>query len=386
MARIQELKLLAVDLPFRKPFKHAAASRATSASLFLKCVTDTGDIGFGECLPREYVTGETRDSAFELLAAHVLPRLRGRKFDSFPAVIDFLTSCDGKAPADWVSPTEPQSAAWCAVDLALLDAFGRHFGTRVRLGEQTELPAAARYSVVVSTNASLKTLLLIRFGGVRNVKLKVEAEDNVGSAKRLRRILGAKCDIRADANMAWNAETALREMTALSRFGITSFEQPLPADDIDGLAEVVRESADRFDIMADESLSDRDSLLQLIERKACTAANVRISKCGGLIAAHRRCTEAIDAGLTLQIGCQVGESSLLSAAHLALTQAVPQARYLEGCFGKLLLRNDPVYPQLNFGFGGRPPKPPGGHGFGVEVDEAELRNHASRCEVITSSN
>ena len=50
MAAISGFELFAVDLPFRKPFKHAAAERISSDSLFLKCRTDTGVSGFGESL------------------------------------------------------------------------------------------------------------------------------------------------------------------------------------------------------------------------------------------------------------------------------------------------------------------------------------------------
>ena len=83
--------------------------------------------------------------------------------------------------------------------------------------------------------------------------------------------------------------------------------------------------------------------------------------------------EALTAGLTVQVGCQVGESSLLSAAHLALVTAVENVTYAEGCFGHLLLREDPVRPVLQFGFGGRAPALPHGPGLGVEMDDQMLQ-------------
>jgi muconate cycloisomerase len=81
--------------------------------------------------------------------------------------------------------------------------------------------------------------------------------------------------------------------------------------------------------------------------------------------------------LTVQIGCQVGESSLLSAAQLALVEAVRDVTYLEGCFGRRLLRDDPAAPVLQFGFGGARPMRPQGLGFGVEVDDQLLRRYAA---------
>jgi L-alanine-DL-glutamate epimerase-like enolase superfamily enzyme len=139
-------------------------------------------------------------------------------------------------------------------------------------------------------------------------------------------------------------------------------------------------------IVADEGLTHRESLRTLISRRACTGANVRISKCGGLIGAYARCREALEAGLMLQVGCQVGESSLLSAAHLTLLQALapltPGVRYAEGCFGGHLLREDPVTPSVQFGYGGRPPRRPAGAGLGVQVDRAMLERWAVDQAVV----
>jgi L-Ala-D/L-Glu epimerase len=85
---------------------------------------------------------------------------------------------------------------------------------------------------------------------------------------------------------------------------------------------------------------------------------------------------SLDAGLLLQVGCQVGESSLLSAAHLALLSALaplrPGVRYAEGCFGRHLLREDPASPLVQFGYGGRPPPRPPGAGLGVQLDQTML--------------
>ncbi len=379
--RIVRFRIHAMDLPFRRPFKHAAAERSTSDSILLECETEDGTIGFGECLPRAYVTGETRDGTFDLLREKVLPGLVGRDFKDLDEVRGFLEECDGRAPGEWVPPDRPQGAAWCAVDLALLDTFGRAFGVPVRLSDRGAPPKSLRYSVVLSSSAGWKTLLMTRLVAIRQVKLKVEAGREQAGALRTRHWLGRRCDVRADANMAWSVDQGLARMAALARLGIHSYEQPLPADDLEGLARLVRESGQG--VMADESLNDRESLQRLIEKRACTAVNVRISKCGGLLAARRRIREALDAGLDVQVGCQVGESSLLSAAQLVLLSAVHPVKYAEGCFGQLLLREDPAQPVLQFGFGGRPPALPAGPGFGVQMNRDLLARYTAREETIS---
>ena len=288
MAAIASFELYAVDLPFRKPFRHAAAERNESSSLFLKCTTDTGISGFGETLPRDYVTGESRESAFAMLRDAILPRLVGQNFDSLDEAEVFLQRCDGQTPG-WISADTPQTAAWCAVDLALLDAFGRAFHSAAPRGVRAPLPLSFRYSGVLSADKGLrlvKSALKQKLYGIRQVKLKVDDAKDVEAVRLLRRVFGRSLEVRVDANMAWNAAQAIEAMQAMARHGVRSFEQPVAAGDFAGMGQAV--SATRLGVMADESFSTRESLRGLVEAKACTAVNVRISKCGGLIAATNR--------------------------------------------------------------------------------------------------
>jgi L-alanine-DL-glutamate epimerase-like enolase superfamily enzyme len=295
--------------------------------------------------------------------------------------VSFLEHCDGKAPPEWVDPETPQTAAWCSVDLALLDAVGRACGAPVSLGGRPPADAALgwyRYSGVGSAGqgwAYAVSLLKLRAFRFPQVKLKLEQEGAVAAARTARRLLGRRVDLRVDANMAWNVEQALEVIGQLHAVGIRSFEQPIASGDLAGQARLVAESPAQ--IMVDEGLTDRDSLQRFIAQGACTAANVRISKCGGLVGAYARCREALDAGLVLQVGCQVGESSLLSSAHLTLLSALapltPGVRYAEGCFGRHLLREDPAAPLVQFRYGGRPPRRPPGAGLGVQVDPGALQ-------------
>jgi muconate cycloisomerase len=383
MPTVTELQLFAVDLPFKTAFRHAAAARTTSESLFLRVSLDSGVDGWGEALPRAYVSGESRQDAFALLRNAILPALAGRTFQSLPEVVSFLEKCDGKAPPEWVRPDVPQTSAWCCVDLALLDAFGRDFGHPASLGGQP--PGGSleryRYSGVVSAGQGwpyAKSLLKMRAFGFPQVKLKLGEDGAPQAARTARRLLGRRVDLRVDANMAWGVEQALDVIQELHTVGIRSFEQPIAVGDLAGLARLVRESP--AEIVVDEGLTDRESLQALISHQACTGANVRISKCGGLVGAYARCREALDAGLVLQVGCQVGESSLLSAAHLTLLSALaplrPGVRYAEGCFGRHLLREDPASPLVQFSYGGRPPPRPPGAGLGVRIDQAMLQRWA----------
>jgi muconate cycloisomerase len=216
-------------------------------------------------------------------------------------------------------------------------------------------------------------LLAFRLLGFRALKLKVDQHSDPAELARIRRRAGRGIVLRADVNMGWDVPQALAKMPAFAREGVRSFEQPLAADDLDGAARLVSETG--LDVMADESLNTRQSLERLVELRACTAINARISKCGGLVATLARCHEALAAGLWVQVGCQVGESSLLSAAHIHLCSEFGQVRYAEACFGRLLLAEDPAAPLMQFRRGGRPPLLPSEPGLGVAVDESCLARH-----------
>ena len=379
---IARFDVMSVDLPFRLTFKHAAAAREVSSSVFVRCITASGAVGYGESLPRAYVTGESQAETHELLRDELLPRLVGHSFSDYAQVRDFLAACDGKAPAEWGLGIKPQTAAWCAVDLALLDAFGRSFGENVGGGSNAPDPGY-RYSAVISAAGGwplYKTLLKLRLFGLNQVKVKLGGGIGLEAIRTIGRALGRRADVRIDLNMLWDKEEALRSMPAYDAAGVRSFEQPLPADQLEELSELVEKTG--LYVMADESLNDAGSLETLIGMKACSAANVRVSKCGGLMAAINRCRRALDAGLMLQVGCQVGESSLLSAAQLALMSEVSGIRYLEGCFGTHLLERDPVSPELRFGRGGRPPQRPAGPGLGVNVDAGYLEQCTTRKDEV----
>ncbi|MFL6294657.1 MAG: mandelate racemase/muconate lactonizing enzyme family protein, partial [Actinomycetes bacterium] len=321
MPQVTDLRLFAVDLPFKVAFRHAAAARISSESLFLRVRLDNGVEGWGESLPRAYVSGESREQAIAQQRDTNQPALVGHTLRSLPEAVSFLEKCDGKAPPEWVRPEVPQTSAWCSVDLVLLDAFGKASGEPAGPAvTDGQAPAAAgleryRYSGVVSAGRGwpyAKSLLKIRAFGFRQVKLKLEREGAVRAARTARLVLGRRVELRVDANMAWDVEQALEVIGQLRAVGIRSFEQPIASSDLAGLARLVAESSAH--IMVDEGLTDRDSLQRFIGQRACTAVNVRISKCGGLVAAGARCREALAAGLLLQGGCPVGESSRLSAA------------------------------------------------------------------------
>jgi muconate cycloisomerase len=102
---------------------------------------------------------------------------------------------------------------------------------------------------------------------------------------------------------------------------------------------------------------------------------LRLSKCGGLGAANRIRQIAAAAGIRCQLGCHVGETSILSAAGRHFAACGPELVYLEGSFSPFLFAREPVAQPLVFGHRGLAPLLPG-PGLGIEVLDQILHDLA----------
>src|SRR5258707_14219367 len=65
--KVVELTAFHVRIPLRRAIQHASHIRTETDNVIVRCVLDDRTEGFGEGVPREYVTGETIDSALALL-------------------------------------------------------------------------------------------------------------------------------------------------------------------------------------------------------------------------------------------------------------------------------------------------------------------------------
>src|SRR5262249_50169783 len=123
--RIASLKLFRVAVPLKKVVRHASFERSGSENLVVRVELADGREGYGEGVPRPYVTGETVASTFDVLAAHDWARRIGQPAD-FRQVVERLEAL--RLPETEADPRGMAgNAARCALELAILDAFGRRF-------------------------------------------------------------------------------------------------------------------------------------------------------------------------------------------------------------------------------------------------------------------
>jgi muconate cycloisomerase len=109
--------------------------------------------------------------------------------------------------------------------------------------------------------------------------------------------------------------------------------------------------------------------------------NIRLSKCGGLLTSQRILADAHGRGIPCQMGAQVGESGILTAAGRAFACAYPELLYREGAAGRFLLEEDLTVEETSFGPGGMAPALRG-PGLGVTVDEERLARRATVRGVV----
>jgi L-alanine-DL-glutamate epimerase-like enolase superfamily enzyme len=386
--RVRAVEIHRLAIPMRLAFEHAAATRSLADPLVV-CLSGeapyAGHAGYGETLARPYVTGESAETVVQDIEQVLVPRLVEFRAESFAQAVEFSDSLPTQVDGRLIH------AARTAVELAVLDLAGRVFRRRVaevagwldlRGFASPGCLGAVRYSGVVvgRTRARLTWLLRAqRCYGLRDFKIKVAVD---GWQRRLEwahsvlrdALRCGRATLRADANGGWSLSEARRALPALEACGVGALEQPLaPADD-GQLAELARPQG--CELIADESLVTLADAQRLIEQGAVRVFNVRLAKVGGLLPALRMAHLALSAGRDVQLGCLVGETSLLSAAGAAFLEVCPRVRFAEGAFGGWLLRDEVTREPVRFGYGGRLARRAGA-GLGVGVDTAALRRLAA---------
>ena len=374
---IERLTIHCLSIPFVLAFQHATKDRRSSDAIIVE-LHGGGVSGYGEALPREYVTGETESLLVSQLTDHVWPRLRGAVVDAaapdvleaIGALLDEALGAPEPAPARAPGVVAFHSLR-CALELALVDAWLRlnRRGLAELLPPST--PAVA-YSGVISSGSVERAAGLARkmlLGGLQQIKIKVGDEQDEQRVEAVRAVVGSGCSLRVDANGAWGEQQALRKLERLAALGVVSCEEPLGRAQQAALPRLV--AASPIPIMVDESLVTAADARWLLEQRGCHAFNLRLNKLGGLLPCLRLARAASEHGVWCQLGSHVGETSVLAAAGRHLALHLGGLRFVEGSFGSLLLSQDIASPSIKFGHGGRGGGI-GGPGLGASVVPARL--------------
>jgi L-alanine-DL-glutamate epimerase-like enolase superfamily enzyme len=265
------LRFRELRIPFKVAFKHAAAERTETETAWVDAVAADGTVGSGESCPRPYVTGETLASARAFVTAHEV------------GVGDEIS--DVASLRAWIAAHEEEidanPAAWCAIELAILDLLGKR--ARVPLEALLSLPPVAgafRYSAVLGDASPAEFHAMAeryRRLGFRDFKVKLS-----GLGDRDREKLAVfetwEADpprVRADANNLWRgADEAIAGLRALS-YEFFAIEEPIQKNQPGELSRIA--AALGCPIILDESCARREQVDRLSEPASQWLINVRVA-------------------------------------------------------------------------------------------------------------
>jgi L-alanine-DL-glutamate epimerase-like enolase superfamily enzyme len=212
------------------------------------------------------------------------------------------------------------------IDIALWDAVGKATGQPVwrLLGARRDRVPA--YAMVGWLNYDLDTLKRICATaleqGFKGVKIKVGAAtlaEDVARIEAARSAIGPDALLMVDANQVFSRHEALRRGQVYADLGCYWFEEPLRADDFDGLAELAR--ALPIPIAAGENLYGKRQFRDLFARRAVGIVQPDLRRAGGV-------TECLEIGL-LADAFEVPYASHGGGVHLHILAALPNALFLE---------------------------------------------------------
>ena len=315
-------KGLAMDFePYPLELKHvftvASYSRTATPGVQVR-VGYEGLVGYGEASMPPYL-GETVDSVVAFLSKVDLSR-----FSDPCGLEEILAYVDAIGPGN--------NAAKAAVDIALHDLVGKLLGApwwKIWGLDKKRAPLTT-YTIGIDTPEQMKLKTREVEGRFRMLKVKVGLPGDRENIRAVRQ--ATSLPLAVDANQGWKDPAFALDMVHwLKEQGVVLVEQPLPKEDIDGMAWLAERSP--LPIIADESVKRLDDVRRIAG--ACHGINIKLMKSTGMREAWKMLNLARALGLKVMVGCMTETSCAVSAA----AQLSPAADYAD-LDGNLLIAND----------------------------------------------
>ena len=328
-----------LELRTRHPFIIARGGQSDYRTVWVRLRDRDGHEGWGEAAATRFY-GETPESVMAALN-HYAAALPDDPFDL------------EEAERRWALLLRENPAARAALSAALHDLVGKRLGVPLyRLwGLDPARAPRSTFTIGLDTPEKMRAKVLEAAEyPILKVKLGTDRDGEI-----LRTIRDATDrEIRVDANCGWTVKQAIGMLPVLREFGVTVLEQPLPPDQLEGLAAITRRAD--IPVIADESCKVATDIPPLVGK--VDGINIKLAKCGGLREAIRMVAVARAHGLLVMVGCMI-ESSIAITAAAHLTPLVD----IVDLDGAALLANDPF---TGARIDGGQVRLPSGPGLGVE--------------------
>lgn len=310
-----KLEFFKYTLELKDTFTISHGSRNFQETLIV-AVTSGGYTGYGEAAATSYYGVSTEG----MIAAikKVAPILE-KSIDLSPEEIWELT----------YPKLKQHPFAHCALDMALHDLHGKRNAQPLYKMWGLELKDIPLTNYTIGIDSVEKMTEKILQFPWPVYKIKLGTKDDVKIIKELRKHTDAT--FRVDANGAWSVEETIQNSKKLKDLKVEFIEQPLAADNNEGMPEVFKNSA--LPIIADESCLVEKDVVKCSE--FFHGINIKLTKCGGITPALRMISEARKLNLKVMVGCMTESSVGISA----IAQLSPLLDYVD-MDGALLLKND----------------------------------------------
>ena len=313
------IRIREIDLHLEVPFTISRHTRTEKRVLVVEEERD-GYLARGEASPDQFFGESTEsvrrdlESALDLLPSDplALQELRSRLDERFPH----------------------GGAAACAIDTLAYDRASQSLGVPLfRLfGLDPRRAPPTSFTVGLAEPEVMAERAVAAAGrGFTVLKVKLGAPNDIAIVRRIRERYRGRMTV--DPNAAWDVARARRTIDGLVQYGIEFVEQPLKADDLDGL-EALHEGA-RVPIVVDETVVRSTDVPKVAG--IADGINVKLQKCGGIAPALDLIAAARAHGLKVMLGCRAAESSVAIAAAAHLAPLVDWA----DLDGNLLVTDDP---------------------------------------------
>ena len=366
-ARITGIECIPLNIPFKTPFKIASgAAREVMETLIVRITTDQGVAGIGETQAwRRQGSAETLPGLVSVIRRQFEPLLLGRSpFD----IARIMHDLEARMFHTYY--------AQAAVGDALYDIVGKLLGVPVHqlIGGQARerVRVAAVLTMKGTVGSTLEQAAEFREQGFRHLVLKIGNDTalDLANAEALRKAYGDAIELRVDANAGLDYDQALRLLRRLEPFDIECAEQPLSIEDTEGMAALAR--AVRMPLMADESVSTEQSLLEIIRKRAASSAQTKVAKNGGIYRIQRLWHLLSAAGMGINPGNHPSTSvATASVAQMCTAWPGPLMAgvFAVGVSGALAedIVETPIRPTNG------EIAAPAGPGLGVTLDEGAVR-------------
>jgi muconate cycloisomerase len=387
--RLVHLELYPLEIPLRRAQYLRDEPFQTSQHVIMAALLADGTVGYGEGMPNPSVAGETVDSILYNLQYDLADELDRLEPKSFSDLLDFADQLAFENEHD-----QRIHGARCCLELALLDAYAKHFQARLSgvqgwlgyapfMAAAEEQPRVSGLLDAVRSKELRRDFRRMRWFGLQEFKIHMTAAHHdlsldIFDEQMQKRFFEGALTLRVDAQGCWDVDQAVDMSERLNRIGVCCLEQPLAVDDYSHyqtLTDLIH-----IPTMADESLVSLDDGDYLARNDLVDFFNISINKNGGLLAAIRLAELADKWFRGYQLGAACGETGVLAAAGLRFLQVVPNTSFTEIGYGEKVLKNDIIDRKLTFGFGGRL-SGAAGPGLGANVDLKQLRKFLIRDPV-----